>query len=172
MQLSSIVKALLGIVLLLRGSKLFWLFLGSVGFIFAFDFAQHNIHGKTQAVTLAIAVFAGVVGAVVAVLLQRYTVLVAGFFAGGYLLTELSRIFGLGIADNYWPLFIVGGILGAILMNVVFNWALIIFSSLVGASLILEILHVEHHIASFVFVCLGILGIVIQSGLIGKKSSP
>jgi hypothetical protein len=169
MHFAAILKLLLGIVMLVRGSKLFWFFLGCVGFIFAFDFSQHNIHGKTQALTLAIALFAGIIGAVAAVLLQKFTVLIAGFFAGGYLLTELPRILGLGVGSNYWILFVIGGIIGAVLMNAMFNWALIIFSSLIGAALIVETLHLGHQTSALVFIGLGIVGIVVQSGFFLKK---
>ena len=81
-------RLFLGIALLVGGSRLFWLFLGSVGFIFAFDFAERTIHNQPHSVIFIIALFAGALGGMAAILLQKYAVLAGGFLAGGYFLIE------------------------------------------------------------------------------------
>lgn len=165
-------RLFLGIALLVMGGRLFWLFLGGVGFVFAFDFAERTIHSQPHSVILIIALFAGALGAMVAVFLQKFAVLAGGFFAGGFLLIELLKALGVNIGDYHWLLFIIGGLAGAILMSIVFGWTLIIISSLIGSILILQAFHFEHQLSQLVFICLGILGIVIQSGLMRKKSPP
>jgi hypothetical protein len=147
------------------GGRLFWLFLGGVGFVFAFDFAARTIHSQPHSVLLIIALFAGALGAMVAIFLQKFAVLAGGFFSGGYLLIELLKAFGVGIGDYHWILFIAGGLAGAVLMSVVFRWSLIIISSLMGSILILRAFHFGHQLSEMVFICLGILGIIIQSRL-------
>jgi len=164
-------RLLLGIALLAAGGRLFWLFLGGVGFVFAFDFAERTIHSQPQSVILIIALVAGALGAMLAIFLQKFAVLAGGFFAGGYLLIELLKALGVSIGNYHWLLFIAGGLAGAVLMSVMFRWALIIISSLMGSVLILQNFHFGHQLSKLVFICLAILGIVIQSGLIRKKSS-
>ena len=159
----------LGIALLVMGGRLFWLFVGGVGFVTAFDFAQRTIHSQPHSVILIIALFAGAVGAMVAVFLQKIAVLGGGFFAGGYLLIEMLKALSVSTGDHYWLIFIAGGLVGTVLMSVVFGWTLIIISSLLGSALILQTFHFGHQLSELVFICLGILGIVIQSGLIRKK---
>ncbi|MGO9951027.1 MAG: hypothetical protein ACLPN1_02310 [Dissulfurispiraceae bacterium] len=163
-------RLFLGIALLVMGSRLFWLFLGGVGFVFAFDLAERMIHGEPHSVIFIIALFAGVLGAMVAVFLQKYAVLAGGFFAGSYLLIELLTALGVRIGDYHWLVFIAGGLAGAVLMTVVFGWALIIISSLMGSILILQTFHFGHQLSEVVFICFAILGIVIQSGSARKKS--
>ncbi len=165
-------RLLLGIALLIMGRRLFWLFLGGVGFVFAFDFAEQTIHGQPHSVILMIALFSGILGAMVAIFLQKIAVVVGGFFAGGYLLIELLKVLGVRTGDYHWFLFIAGGLVGAFLMRVVFGWTLIILSSLIGSILILQTFHFGQQLLKFLFICLVILGIGIQFGLIRKKSPP
>ena len=61
--------------------------------------------------------------------------------------------------------FLVGGLAGALLMNIVFTWTLIVLSSLGGAALICESFHAAPQIISAVFTVLAILGVPFQSGL-------
>jgi len=76
--------------------RLFWLFLGGTGFLFAFDFAERTIHNQPHSVILIIALFAGALGAMTAVFLQKFAVLAGGFFAGGYILIELLKALSVG----------------------------------------------------------------------------
>ncbi|HMK49678.1 MAG TPA: hypothetical protein VK435_06475 [Thermodesulfovibrionales bacterium] len=163
-------RLLLGIGLLIMGRRLFWLFLGVVGFAFGFDFAERTIHGLSHDVILIIALVSGALGAMVAIFLQKFAVIGGGFFAGGYLLVELLKAFGISTANYHWLIFIVGGLVGALLMRAVFGWALIILSSILGATLILQSFHLGQDLTAVLFICLVILGIGIQFGLIRKIS--
>ena len=165
-------RLFLGIALLVMGRRLFWLFLGGVGFVSGFDFAERMIHGQSHSVILLIALFAGALGAMVAIFLQKFAVVAGGFVAGGYLLVELLKILGVRTGDYHWLLFIAGGLVGAVLMSVVFGWTLIILSSLIGAILISQTFHFGEQLSEFLLICLVLAGIVIQSGLIREKAPP
>ncbi len=165
-------RLFLGIALLVMGRRLFWLFLGGVGFVSGFDFAERMIHGQSHSVILIIALFAGALGAMVAIFLQKFAVVAGGFFAGGYLLTELLKVLGVRIGDYHWFLFIAGGLVGAVLMSVVFGWTLIILSSLIGSILISQTFHFGERLSEFLLISLVLVGIVIQSGLVREKSPP
>jgi hypothetical protein len=165
-------RLFLGIALLVMGRRLFWLFLGGVGFFFGFDFAERMIHGQPHGVILIIALFVGALGAMVAIFLQKFAVVAGGFFAGGYLLIELLKVFAVKTGDYHWLLFIAGGLAGAVLMTVVFGWTLIILSSLIGSILISQTFHFGQQLSEVLLICLVLSGIGIQSGLIRKKSPP
>ena len=47
-----LIRLCLGIALLVMGGRLFWLFLGGVGFVFAFDLAERTIHSQPHSVIL------------------------------------------------------------------------------------------------------------------------
>jgi len=48
------------------------------------------MHGQSELVILLIAIVAGVIGAVLAIMLEWLAILIAGFLAGGFLATTLA----------------------------------------------------------------------------------
>ena len=163
-----LLRLLIGTALLVGGRRLFWLFLGGVGFVFGFDLAERTIHGHPHHVIL-IALLAGVIGAALAVLFQRFAVGLGGFFAGGYIFIGLMKELGVATGQYHWVLFLAGGILGAFFMSVVFDWTLIVLSSAIGSVLILHSLHPSHDLARLVFLFLLIAGIAVQAGLVKRS---
>ena len=163
-------RILLGIGLLLFGRQLFWLFVAVMGFLFGLDLVAPLLPNSPSWVGLLIAISIGVLGAVLVLLWQWVAVGIAGFLAGGYLIGHILQASGL--ATGYMPggLFILGGLVGAILMLVVFDWALIILSSLSGATVIIQELPLERLPALLIFVGLVAVGIVVQ-GRLGRPHS-
>ncbi len=158
-----LLRILGGIVLLIAGRRLFWLFVGLIGFISGARMASHFFPGQPEWMILAIALTAGVLGALLALFLQWLAVGLAGFLAGAYITVSLLHLSGWGTGGIDWLLFFIGGILGTILIIVLFDWALIILSSLAGAGLIIETLHANQGVAAMLFIALFIVGIVVQS---------
>ncbi len=163
-------RILAGIGLLLLGRKLFWLFVGLIGFIWGIHAATSLFPGQPEWIVLAIALMAGVLGALIALFLQWLAVGLAGFLAGGYVAVRLLNVAGLTTGNMYWIIFLIGGIIGLILMVILFGWALIILSSLVGAGLITESIPGAHSGALILFFVLVIVGILIQSRLMRTRS--
>ena len=166
----SLLRFFLGTVMLTTGRRLYWLFLGMLGFVFAFDLADRVIHGQPYDVKLVFAVAAGVLGAGLAIFLQKFAILAGGFLAGGYLFVGLMRELGLRTAPYHWLLFVAGGLIGAFLMKVLFGWTLILLSSAVGAVLILQSVHLSTQITHPLFILLVVLGFFIQRGTIRPQS--
>ena len=155
----------LGMVLLAMGRRLFWLFVGVVGFIFAFDVVRRLLPQQPHNTALAIALAAGLIGALLAVSLQKIAIATAGFLAGGHLAPQVLRALGIATHLNHWVLFVIGGITGAVLMRLAFGFTLIVLSSLIGADLILQALHVKGRWFSILFVLISAAGFLFQSGL-------
>ena len=61
--------------------------------------------------------------------------------------------------------FIIGGIVGLLLVASVFNWALYMLSSWAGATLVTNAIGLEATVGLVVFFALFILGMIIQAGL-------
>ena len=156
--------------MLIAGRRLYWLFLGGIGFVFGYDMAKQIIHSQPQTVIFVIALCAGVVGAMLAVIFQKFAVLLGGFLSGGYLFVELMKELGAGSGYSYWLLFILGGVIGALIMKVLFHWALIVFSSFIGSVLILRAFHFGTQLPGLLFILLFLVGITVQGGLFGRKS--
>lgn len=160
MQLS-LLRILAGFVLLFLGRRLFWLFVGVLGFSAGFVLATQYFSAQPQWLVLVIAVVCGLIGILLAFFLQRAAIAIAGFLAGAQFAMALVESAGWNVAA---PIpYLVGGILGAILLSVLFDWALIFFSSVSGAILIARALPVEPQFAILAFVVLTILGIFVQA---------
>src|SRR5512135_937582 len=136
-----ILSILVGIAMLVLGRRLFWLFVGAAGFIFGMHVAGQFLHGRPEWMMLLFAIAAGLIGALFAVFLQRLAISVAGFFLVGYVLTRMLAEFGWKTGHYHWVLFLAGGIAGLLLVSSLFDWALIILSSISGAFLLLQPLH-------------------------------
>ena len=65
---------LIGAVLLLVGRRLFWLFVGGVGFLVGFNFAGQALQEQPQWVIFSVAIGVGLVAAIFSIFLQRAVV--------------------------------------------------------------------------------------------------
>lgn len=167
--LSLIITIAAGVAALLFGRRLFWLFVGLVGFLVSFNLATQFLGGQPQWIILLIALLVGIVGALLAVFLQYIAVAVAGFLAGGYAMFSLLQLLNLDVNQEWlsWFVFILGGVIGAILVLVLFDWALIILSSSVGAAALVQVTEIFVELTPtvnlIVFVLLLIVGIAFQA---------
>ena len=153
----------LGIILLLLGRKLFWFFVGVIGFLTGVLLATHYLQGQPEWVILIIALVAGVLGALLAGLVERVAVEIVGFLGGGYIALGLLPLLKLGNGQFSWLPFLVGGVIGALLVAILLDWALILISSLEGSLLIIQNTHFSASYASLVFVVLIVIGFVVQA---------
>lgn len=133
---NNLLPIIVGIVVLLFGRTLFWLFVGVAGFLFGLNIAPHLFHLESSAMTFLVALLVGIVSTVLAIVLQRLAVAWGGFFAGGYVGTILADQLQAGDASIVW--FVVAGVIGAVFAALLMDWAIIILSSLVGASAIVD----------------------------------
>jgi len=158
-----ILSVLIGAIILFFGRRLFWLCVAAVGFAAGMEFAPHLMHEPTPVLQLSIALVFGFIGALLALFLQKVAIAIAGFLAGGKLAMALVAAFIAEGARYPGIAFIVGGIIGAILLLALFDWALIVMSSLVGAYLIDHTVVLPSTGATLLFVGLTAIGIIVQA---------
>ncbi len=166
MTISTILTLALGVLLLLFGRRAFWIFVAAVGFIAGLTFATTVMHGQSELVILLVAIAASIIGAFLAIMLEGVAILIAGFLAGGYLATALAVYLGMTIASGNWVIYIIGGIIGLILVAAIFDWAIIILSVLVGTEIIMTFL--RSSVSTYywlVFLALVVVGLVVQAGI-------
>ena len=89
------------------------------------------------------------------------TIFVVGFLGGGYL---LMNIFSSAARQDpfSWLIFVIGGILGMCLMVITFDLTLIIISSLLGASLIINAFHGREGAREILYFSSVVIGVVVQ----------
>jgi uncharacterized protein DUF4203 len=166
-----ILSVLIGAVVLFFGRRLFWLCVAAVGFAAGMEVAPQLIHEPSPVLQLTVALFLGFIGAFLALLLQKVAIAVAGFLAGGKLAMALVAAFISEGARYPGITFIVGGIIGAILLLSVFNWALIVMSAVVGAYLISHIVVLPPTGATLLFVGLAAIGVIVQASTFSGRTT-
>ena len=159
-----IVGALIGAVILFFGRKLFWLCVAAIGFAAGVELAPHLVHEPSALLSLTIAILLGIIGALLAVFLQKIAIGVLGFLAGGKLAGAIAAAFFVHYAQHSTIIFVIGGIIGAVLLLVLFDWALIVVSSLIGAHLIVyqSAIVLPQSGSIIVFIGLAVLGVLVQ----------
>jgi hypothetical protein len=175
MMLSPLINLIIGLVLLLFGRHLFWLFVAVAGFVLGVLVAPLLLPGQPDWLILLVALVLGVVGVLLAVVVQQIAIGLAGFIFGGYALLSLLAALGLRISPWEWLIYIIGGIIGAVLVLYLFDPALIGLSALVGATLVTEavrlsgIVTLTPPVDLVLWVVLVIVGIAFQAGLMLRE---
>jgi len=154
-------RILSGLLLLFLGRRLFWLFVGLLGFVSGMTFAARFFSNQPGWLLFLLALGCGLIGIFLALFLQRLAIAIAGFLAGAFFATALMEAVSWSVAP-FIPV-LIGGILGLILLSVMFDWALIFLSSVTGAILIARSLSLEQPFTALAFLVLLLLGIVFQA---------
>jgi hypothetical protein len=157
----------LGLIMLIFGRKLFWLFVAIVGFLVGMEFIDLLLTNQSIWIKLLGGLGAGLLGALVAIFVQRLAFILAGFFAGAYFALLLAH--PLGIAGASLILAVVGGVIGAIIAALLMDWAIIVLSCLVGAGAAVSRLGLRDVNTAIVFLVLVIIGILVQAKLMEQS---
>ncbi|MCK4993697.1 MAG: hypothetical protein KAS13_01450 [Candidatus Omnitrophica bacterium] len=160
---------ILGIMLLMLGRKLFWLFSGAIAFIVGVEFIPMILPGQSSQAILIIALILSIIAIVLSFVVQKIGLGVAGFMAGGYVAMSIVNELKVTIPWLSWVLFGAGGIIGVVFTLILFDWALIVLSSLSGAFLIVQVAGFSLPLTKILFVLLAIIGIATQ--VASKKSN-
>jgi len=160
-----LIYGVLGVALLVAGRKLFWLFIGTLGFITGIQLTANFWQGPDW-MLLIIGVIVGVIFAALATFLQALAIGLAGFLAGGYSFTILAGMLGMETLMPAWIVYIIGGVIGVALVSFLFDWAIITLSSLAGASLVIRTFFSQTDNAQIILAALFILGIIVQGSLL------
>ncbi len=165
------VALIAGALLLLAGRRLFWLFVGIVGFFAGYSLAFQLFHLREPGAQLLLAVVAGLVGIALALFAQKLAIAVAGFLVGAYFVAAL-----LGVSPNVGSatptqdlILLVGGIVAAVLAVSLFDMALVVLSSLAGASLVGDALQMGASSRWLVVAVLAAVGIAVQLGALRRS---
>ncbi|RPJ27413.1 MAG: hypothetical protein EHM33_08145 [Chloroflexi bacterium] len=165
----NVINLILGGALLIAGRKLFWLFVGAAGFVTGIQLATRFGQGS-DVLAIIVGLVLGVIFALLAIFLQAIVIGIAGFLTGGYIFTVLATMLGIDtIGAMTWVIYIIGGVLGVILISFLFDWALITLSSLAGASLIVQAFSSQGATGGLLFFILFIAGVIIQGFIFRRQ---
>ncbi len=151
---------LLGLIVLVYGQRLFWLFVAIAGFLAGMEFTLMYLAEQATWVILSGGLVAGLAGALLAVFVQRAAFILAGFLAGAYLALVVSSALSAVGPGLIWG--IAGGLTGAVLSGLLMDRAIIVLSSLVGAGAITGQLELDPAYRAIIFTVLTLIGTYTQ----------
>ena len=155
-----ILHIVLGLMLLGLGRRLFWLFVGCIGFVAGLHMAQFYLGLQPVWMVWGIALLFGLFGALLAMFFQTLAIGLGGFAAGTTITAYIASMLGYAAVP---AIIFIGGIAGAILLFATFDWALIGLSSVAGATLIVQSLNVHSWFEMVLYTVLIFAGIVFQA---------
>jgi len=167
-------RVLVGLLLLVLGRRLYWLFVAGVGFLYGLKLAPLLMPEQSETVIVIVALVLALVGALVAVVATKVVLGMIGFVAGGGIAVLLLGNLGI---DRVIALavYLIAGVIGAVLLLVLFDWTLIVLSSLAGASLIVmsaeRLLQMPPIAGTLLVLVLAAIGALIQAGLWRRRRS-
>jgi hypothetical protein len=161
--LSTIFQLGAGGLLLIAGKKLYWFVVGVCGAIAGLFVSEFFFHPESWGERVLVAVGIGAAFAVLALVLQRIMISIAGFIAGGFLGVSLVETLKVEITNWNWVIFILGGLVGILIVKMLFDLSLVIISSFAGATLIIRALNLDGPNGLIILLVLILTGIVLQS---------
>ena len=164
------IDLIFGFLLIFAGRDLFWLCVGIIGFLIGVQCIALLGLSSGWMVMLAAFVLANV-GIVLALSFEWFMVIFGvGFLGGGYLIMNMFP--SLVQQDQYsWLIFVLGGIVGMCLMVISFDLTLIMISSLLGASLIINAFHGIVGARELLFIGSVVVGIIVQCLTLRKMAN-
>lgn len=165
----ALIQLVTGAIQLFLGRKIFWLMVGIMGFLLGLFLTVYLLDWPVWLKLLA-GLGVGIVFSALAVFIQKPMAAIFGFFAFGLAAATLARLWGAVVNSSlFWIVFVAGGIVGVILVLALFDWALIIGTSLSGAGAVVTALETLLRIQKdgivliLIFLILLVIGIVFQS---------
>lgn len=162
MTITNLFQIILAIGLLFFGRRIYWAFVGAIGFIAATEWALTTMQGQPEWLIVIIGLVVGLIGALLAVFLRAAAIGMAGILGGAYIFLAIYRMFELTDPTVRLVMLIIGGILGLLIMLLIFDWALIVISAASGALLLSNFIPAEMIPAWIASLILFVIGAVVQ----------
>lgn len=165
-----IAALVVGVALLFFGRRLFWLFVAVIGFMAGWYLVLGDGRHAPTGGGLLVALLAGLVGLVLALVVQKVAVALAGFFVGAYLVANLLGWALPPLRPSEQLVLLLAGVVAAFLALALFDLALILFSAIAGSGLILDNVHLRlgANVRLLLLVVLAAVGAAFQARWLGR----
>jgi drug/metabolite transporter (DMT)-like permease len=165
----ALTQVILGSIQLLLGRRIFWLMVGIAGFLVGLYVTVYTLNSPAW-LKILIGLGAGLIAALLAVVIPKPMAAIFAFLAFGLAAVLFASALGVQRGSTvYWIILVGTGLAGAILAFVLFDWALIIGTSLIGAGAVTAGLAVllkfppNGILAILLFLILIVIGVLSQS---------
>ena len=154
-----IVRGVIGGILLFLGHELNFLFAGAMAALLGVRLTPLLPGQWPVWADYAFIVGLGVIAVVVVLLNERIGYFVSGFLAGGLMLVEY---FAPNTMSVPWMLYLIGGIIGALVIGIFTDWALILVTAAIGAAYLLNLFVLDPMLEILIGAGLFIVGALTQ----------
>ncbi|MDJ0835857.1 MAG: hypothetical protein QNK37_05025 [Acidobacteriota bacterium] len=165
-------QILIALALVMAGRRLYWVFLACVGFAAGFTLATEVFANATDMEIIIVGLVLGLMGLFVALFLQKAAIGVGGFLGGSYITLAMMDLVGVPTAGLNLLIPLLGGLVGIILLVMLFDAALVLLSSIAGAALLVQVTTLNPPYDTLLFLVIAIFGMMFQFRLIGKSPRP
>lgn len=161
----TLLTILIGIALIILGRKALWLGIFSGSFLAASQILSYILFDQAEStIWILSAITAGII-LMVYLTLEKAMVVILGVLGGGFLALSVVNPLNIIATDTFpakFAVFVAGGLIGVLLMKIVFEWTMKSLTALIGAYLISSFLIGQPIFQLLVLVVLSIVGIAIQ----------
>ena len=161
--LEAILALVAGLVLVFAGKRFFWLAAALAAFLFTWSVFEFLFGGGWAAIIIGLVVAA--VMAWLAIKFIKIVGLFVGFAAGAVIVPFLLGLIGIDL--NFLIGALIGGVIGLVFMNFLFDWGLIILTAMMGSSVVSSRLEqglgVGASIAAIIGLVLLVAGVIVQA---------
>lgn len=171
----NLITILIGITLIILGRKALWLGVFSGVFLAASQILTYILFDQPET---TIWLVSGVIASICLILyltVEKVMVIITGAIGGGFLAFTISDGINIATADTVvtkLAVFLAGALIGILLLQLVYEWAMTAFTSLIGAYFISSLLIDQPLVELLLLVILSLIGIAIQAkGKITTKQS-
>jgi len=161
--LEAILALIAGLVLVFAGKRFFWLAAGLAAFLFTWAVFEFLFGGGWVAVVIGLV--AALVMGWLATKFIKWIGLFVGFAAGAVIVPFLLGLVGIDL--NFLIGALIGGVIGLIVMNFLFDWGLILHTALMDHSVVANRLESGFGLSAVLAGLIGLMllaaGVVVQA---------
>jgi hypothetical protein len=140
----NIVRGVFGGLMLFLGRDMDWLFSLGMGLLVGLKLTTLLEENTPNWMFFLVIAAAGAISILPYLVYPESRFILTGFLFGGFLLSEygsdlVRAFFGTGLSGSNWIIFIVGAVLGAVILGLTGEWGIMFATAMVGAFLISDI---------------------------------
>ena len=157
-----VILVVIGFILLVTGHQTSWLYVGGVAFIMGSLLSERLNIAHTEIDMIIFSMTSGVLGSLLVAYLRRILVILATFLSGSYICYYLPQALEWNTSWINWVVILLVGLSSAIMTLVWGALPLILVSTLLGATLIIQNMHLGSIGPIGMFIVLTAFGLVAQ----------
>ena len=156
---------ILGILLLLLGQRMVVLLIATAAFYITAQAAKKYFGDAAPSTVLAVSLLAAIAVGVFTKMFRNIAIGIAGYTIAGFVLSSHASSWGIE-PENERFVFVIGGVLGSLLISFAMDLGLRVISSVLGAVLVVQYFPLEPTTSRWLALLLAVVGFLIQSGIV------